>query len=148
MKAKIIISEITHDDLVDLFSTALYGNYSWSADYDSKFYREKCDAKEDDCYEDKLAKCLLNGGTIEIGDRNAEDASDVYGNNKRVYWDDEQEIMIYPITLKDIKKGLEKAYENGQAERVNWLINEPCQMDMIDADVLLQYIVYGEVIYG
>ena len=148
MKAKIIISEITHDDLVDLFSTALCGNYSWSADYDSKFYHEKCDAKEGDCYEDVLAKCLLNGGTIEIGDRNAEDASDVYGNNKRVYWDDEQEIMIYPITLKDIKKGLEKAYENGQAERVNWLINEPIQMDMIDADVLLQYIVYGEVIYG
>ena len=56
--------------------------------------------------------------------------------------------MTYPITLKDIKRGLKKAYECGQSERVNYLVNDPGQMDMIDADVLLQIIVYGEVIYG
>lgn len=148
MKAKLVISDFTQEDLADFFSTALYGNGAWSADYDAKDYKERCDVNENDCYEDKLAKCLLAGCSIEIGDRYSEGEDDVYGDNERVYWDKENEVMTYPITLKDIKRGLEKAYECGQSERVNYLVNDPGQMDMIDADVLLQIIVYGEVIYG
>lgn len=33
MKTKTTITELTHDDLVDLFSTALCGSYYLSADY-------------------------------------------------------------------------------------------------------------------
>lgn len=148
MKAKIFISDFTHDDLVTLFSTALYGNDAWAVDYDNEIYEWNCVTSKDDCLEDKLAKLLLGGYTIEMSDRYSESEKDVYGNNKHVYWDEEHEIMAYPIGLSDIKAGLEKAYENGQGERVNCLINEPEEMDMIDADVLMQYIVYGEVIYG
>lgn len=148
MKARISISDFTHDDLVNLLSTALYGNDAWCVDYDKETYEWDCVTSKDDCLEDKLAKLLLVGYTIEMSDRYSESEEDVYGDNKHVYWDEEHEVMTYPITLLDIKEGLEKAYENGEAERVNCLINEPEQMDMIDADVLMQYIVYGEVIYG
>ena len=48
------IIDITHDDLVNLFSTALYGSSYLSAEYDEDFYNSiPNDKKEGDCYEDK-----------------------------------------------------------------------------------------------
>ena len=75
MKLISAISEITHDDLVELFSTALYGCeifvVDWPNDHPEIF-------KEGDCIEDKLARCLLNGQHIIIGDRYSEE--EFYGD--------------------------------------------------------------------
>ena len=80
MKTKTIISDINFEDLVDLFSTALYGSHKFGAYYNKSDY-EKCPDKNDgDCYEDKLARILLNGGTVVVFDLYAEMDGDFYGD--------------------------------------------------------------------
>ena len=145
MKTSIKISEVEHDDLVNLFSTALYGNSSFGCEC-THAAREKV-WELGDCYEDILAKIILSGGEVKIIDLYSESEDDIYGNNPSVYWDEDYEHMVYPITLKDIISGLELAANNGQSNRVMKLMNDDVSFDMIDADVLLQYICYENIIY-
>ena len=148
MKVTIEKCDLTHDVLVDLFSTALYGNHGFSCYYDSDKYHEMCDCADGDCFEDKIAKMLCAGCRVEVADLYSEDKDDVYGDNKRAYWDEDEEVMVYPITLDDIVVGLEKAAEDGYSKHVFDLLKEDGDMDMIGADTLLQYICFGEAIYG
>ena len=69
IKNNVEIIDITHDDLVNLFSTALYGSSYLSAEYNKDFYNSiPADKKKGDCYEDHIADVLLNGGEIYIYD--------------------------------------------------------------------------------
>lgn len=67
MKTEVKITDLTKSDLSDLFSTAFYGSSYLSADYE-----ESITFDDDDCYEDKLADILLNGGTIQVTDTYAD----------------------------------------------------------------------------
>lgn len=147
MNATVNISDINHEDLVNLFSTALYGNSKWYADYNRNEYKHKCETGVSDCIEDKFAKLLLAGCSIEISDRYAEDKTDGYGKVMHA-WDKENECMVYNITLEDVRKGLNKASRKGYHKIVMDLANEPENLDMFDADLLLQFIVFGDYIYG
>lgn len=74
MKTQTIILEQNIEDLVNLLSTALYGSSYLSADYD------ELEGKDiGDCYEEVMARILLDGGRISITDVYAEDG-EVYGN--------------------------------------------------------------------
>ena len=155
-KKQVTITEITHDDLVNLFSTALYGSMYLDADYPkSDIY------KEDDCYEDKLAKALLNGQTIVVRDTYAEGC--VHGNLPHEIEGSEEDEDIanvaYKVTLEDVKKGLEKAGSgtfkinfDGEEEfglkAFDMFANEDLSFDLVCADCLMQIIVFGELIYG
>ena len=146
MKINVTINEVSHENLVDLFSTAIFYNYKWMAYYDYDTY-ERYAKSEGDCFEDKLARLLLKGFSITIGDSLAEDEEDVYGNLEH-YWDEDEECMMYTVKLSDVISGLEKASKNyNHLERVLMLAHDPSQMDIYDADILLQYIVFGEYIY-
>ncbi len=129
MKTKTTITEITHDDIVNLLSTGLYGSQFLGVDYSIEDYRKIPNPDEYDCTEDKCAKLLLNGKSIVIYN----------------------ETMDYTITLSDIKKGLEKALDNGgwDAKCAFDLINDDsCNLDLTEAENLLQIITFGEAIYG
>lgn len=154
MKTQTIISEITHDDLVNLFSTALYGSNYLSSSYD-----ESVDENDDDCYEDVLAKILLSGGKIQITDYYAEGCD--YGNLPRKM--DEDENYTYTVTLEDIKTGLAKAADgtfNSQSKdfvederrfakrAFDFFVTEACDFDLTYADCLMQIILFNEIIYG
>ena len=140
MKTKKTITEITHDDLVDILSTALYGCDFLGADYDSEFYDALPDEKkEGDCYEDKMADILLNGGKIRVVDFYAE--GEVYGNGKL---DKNDENGIYFLTLEDFIKAMES--EEGWKYAEELLINE--DGDYFTANNLLQIAMFGEVVYG
>ena len=141
------VKELTQEDLVNLLSTALYGNNGWYCDYVKEDYETLCIPDKTDCYEDKLAKILLGGGSIEISDRYAEDKNDHYSKLSHA-WDAEHACMTYCVTLEDVYRGLDKAAKKGYQDRVSNLANDPAQLDMFDADLLLQYIVYGDYIYG
>ena len=67
MKTKITVTELDHEDLVNLLSTALYGSSWFEADYDNNIYKS-LEIKEGDCFEDKLADMLLAGHKITIID--------------------------------------------------------------------------------
>lgn len=157
-KKQVIITEIKHEDLVNLFSTALSGSYYLDADYP-----DICKFDHDDCYEDRLAKTLLNGMSIEVRDGYAEGC--VYGNLPHELEKDEDveegyEAVRYKVTLDDVKKGLEKAGsgtfkinfdgEEGFALRAfySFTDEDACDFDLDYADCLMQIIVFGELIYG
>lgn len=145
------IEDITHDDLVNLFSTALYGSTYLSVDYPDGDY------DEDDCYEDKIAKALLDGFSVNVIDTYAEGC--VYGNLLHKI-DEETEDVSYMVTLVDIKLGLEKAGSgtfkinfDGEEEFAreafeSYVNEESLDFDLTYADCLMQIIVFGELIYG
>ena len=137
MKTHTTILEIEHDDLVNLFSTGLYGSNYLDADYDSNPDLADCE-----CYEDKLAKSVLAGRAIKFIDRCAE--GEVYGNLPHTILEDE---VTYKVTLEDIKKGLAKA-----ADTCSWAFrafaDDTDQWDYIAGDVLLQMIIFDDIIYG
>lgn len=151
MKTKTIITEITHEDIVNLLSTGIiYGSHFFGVDYSVEDYRKIPNPDEYDCIEDKCAKLLLNGKSIVIYDMYAEDEEDFHG---KLYhsWDSYNKTMDYTVTLSDIKKGIEKAIDNGgwDAECAFDLINDDsCNLDLNEAENLLQIITFGKAIYG
>lgn len=148
MKIKSVVTDLSHDELVNLFSTATYGNNWLSAYYDKDKYNGLFAVNE--CFEDKLASILLKGGTIEFIDGNAEDENDKYGNvNKAAYWDNENDCMCYPVTLQDITDGLGRASESDYGRKcLNEFADENGDFDICIAENLVQYIIFGELVYG
>lgn len=151
MKTKTTIIEINHEDLVDFFSTALYGSYMFGARYDSIEYHQLSTANNNDCYEDKLAKLLLAGKTIEIIDRYAVDSEEYYGNLPHA-WDEENYGMVYTVSLEDIKNGLQACVDSNDSYisecAANLIHADEGNLDLPQAENLLQMCVYGEMIYG
>ena len=148
MKTKTIITEITHDDLVNLFSTATYGSSYFDVVKKKKDYYGTELEDENDCREDTWAKILLAGKPVYVLDYYSEEVA--YGELPHE-WDKKRGAMKYTVTLEDIKKGLQKAIDNGgwDAECAFDLINEDsCNLDLTEAENLLQIITFGEAIYG
>lgn len=164
IKRNIKIEEITHDELVDLFSTALCGSNKFGADYDTDWHKNLPDAKKQgDCFEDALADVLLNGGSIRIVDLLAE--GEKYGNLSFEYVEpytfdvldpseDEKDdcCVAYSVDLDAVIDGLESAcgskdeWIREAADR--FIDDERFDFDLDDGETLLQIITFGEVIYG
>lgn len=148
MKIKTIITEINHDDLVNLFSTATYDSDYFGVVKKKKDYYGTELEDENDCCEDSWSKILLAGKPVYVLDYYSEEVA--YGNLPHV-WDEKRGAMKYTVTLEDIKNGLQKALDNGgwDAECANDLINENSyNLDLTEAENLLQIITFGETIYG
>lgn len=160
MKTKTIITELTQEDLVNLLCTATYGS-TWLEIYAPD--REHIIVDEKDCREDIWAKCLLAGGKIECTDYNA-DEGEYYGTLEHYTEEDGQ--TTYVVSLQDIINGLQKcadgtfkvassSYNNyGENDRkfiarcYNDFANDGRDWDMVEADALMQIILFGELIYG
>ena len=161
MKTKTIITDITQEDLVNLLSTALSGSDYFGADYDSNEYRKIPNPDDCECFEEKLAKMLLNGKTITISDAYVEDEEDFHGDLWHE-WDNESSTMDYTINLENIKKGLQKCIDGTFKENegcgdeksymrkcVNDLMYEDSmELDLYEAENIMQIIVFGELVYG
>lgn len=150
MKIKVTITEISHDDLVELISIAFTYSSFFVTKYDSIEYKQLPNADENnDCPKYKMAKLLLAGKSIKFCDKYAEDSSDFHGKLPHKY-DSYYGTMDYTVTLKDIKKGLQKALNKGgySAECAVNLINaDGGNLDQPQAEELVQYIMFGESIY-
>lgn len=170
MNTQTTITDLTQEDLVNLFSTAFYGSNYLSADYE-----ESVEYNEDDCYKEIMANILLHGGKIMVTDHYAEDG-EVYGDLKCKVDEDENGSLTttYFVTLEDIVAGLTKA-ANGT---FNTGVNENCfgtltmskdyqdrniefakrsfnafafderEWDYNTADCLMQIILFDEIVYG
>ena len=103
------ILKITHDDLVNLFSTALFGNNWVSCEYDKDYYNSLTMGQvQGDCYEDKIADVLLNGGNIYLFDEYAE--GECHNGKGEVIDGDEDGSVMYTINLDDVINGLEASF--------------------------------------
>ena len=148
MKTKTIIEEFSQEDLVDLLSTATYGSEYFACRIPNGNYKGTELEDDNDCREDKWAKVLLAGETLYVYDYYSEEMA--YGNLPHKWIEDEQ-AMRYTITLEDIKKGAQQVLDsNNNYDRKCMLywINGDGDMDLYEAENLLQLFVFGEVIYG
>lgn len=147
MKVQTKIKEITHEELVNLFSTATYGSNWLMITKPKGSYKGTALEDENDCTEDTWAKVLLNGGTIYCYDNCAEDEDEFYGNLPHKFTDCG---MRYELTLKDLIKGLEKACVDesyGTKYFDDWRF-EGNDFDITEAEYLIQIAIFGEAIYG
>ena len=163
MKTETTITELSHDDLVNLFSTALYGSSYLSADYTIED-RKSVYVSDDDCYEDIIAKILLSGKSIEVTDNYAEGCS--YGSLPYRFKDkdDDDSSVIYRVTLNDIIRGLDRAANgtfnagddewteqtkrNARVSFDSFMDEDRYDFDLVRADILMQIILFDEIIYG
>ena len=136
------VTELTHDDLVNILSTGLYGCDYLSAEYSTEDYNKiPEDMRMGDCYEDKLADILLNNGTIKITDYWAE--GEVYSCLGKVDDEnDESSNVTYTLYLEDFIRACTK----GMKYATNLLVNE--DGDYYDGNSLIQIAMFGELIYG
>lgn len=137
MKTKITVTELSHDDLVNLLSTALYDSSWFGASYDKDIYRS-LKKTEGDCFEDALADMLLNEQNITITDYYAEGES---YSKKCVGFDGDA--ANYEVTLKDF---LKIASTKTGYQLVQDVLDG--DGDLWTADAFLQRVVFGEEIYG
>lgn len=144
MKTKTVVTDVTQEDLVNLLSTAHYGSDWLSIDY-----KAGNNTNHKGCFEENLANILLEGKKISFIDFNAEDEGNFYGNLPHK-WNESEGGMYYDVTLEDIKTGIGKAFDNGGFENqcANNLAHEPENLDLYDAEALMQMCVFGELIYG
>ena len=137
MKTNITVTELNHEDLVNLLSTALYGSNWFAASYDSKVYKSLTET-EGDCFEDALADMLLAGHKIKITDYYAEGES----YSKRCVGFDGEDAE-YEVTLKDF---LRTASTKSGFKLVEEVLDG--DGDFWTADAFLQRVVFGKEIYG
>jgi hypothetical protein len=148
MKTTTKVTEITHDELVNLLSTATCGRSWIGFDYKIKDYETLPNTSEDDCFEDKLAKILLSGKPIYALDFYAD--GEVFGKDlphKIV-----GEYVKYTLTLDAIKEGVARVLDgcdNDVKKYVNdWVDEDGCNLDYTEADAIMQWILFGVVVYG
>lgn len=138
MKTKITVTEINHEELVDLLSTALYDSSWFGADYDSDTYK-KLENTTGECFEDKLADMLLAGHQITITDYEAEGES--YSSKCTKITADGD--AVYKVGLEDF---LKVASTKTGFQLLSEVLDGTG--DYYTADAFLQRVVFGEEIYG
>ena len=138
MKTKITVTEINHEELVDLLSTALYDSSWFGADYDSDTYK-KLENTIGECFEDKLADMLLVGHQITITDYEAEGES--YSSKCTKITADGD--AVYKVGLEDF---LKVASTKTGFKLLSEVLDGTG--DYYTADAFLQRVVFGEEIYG
>lgn len=154
MKTQTVVTDITHDDLVNLLCTAHEGNDWLGFSIPKGNYVGTELENESDCREDRWAKVLLSGRTLFAEDHYAEDKDEFYGSlpHKWCFFDTPDEGWIrYTFSLEDIKKGLGRAYSSGGylAKYVRDLMDDDStDFDLTEAEALMQFILFGEEIYG
>ena len=153
MKTKTIITELTQEDLVNLLCTATCGS-DWLDCYAPD--RQHIVNEEGDCREDIWAKVLLAGDKIICTDYYAE--GETYG-------DLESKIVglgnaEYSVSLQDIINGLQKCADGTSKDADKYadrgflarcyddFSNDGRDWDMVEADALMQIILFGELVYG
>lgn len=158
MKTLITVTELSHEDLVNILSTALYGSDWLQVDYDRKAWYDRktweaipSEKKEGDCFEDHLADMLLNGHTIELTDIESDgELHKVRGVPCRVRKEqsihnpnESYEVSVYMLNLKAILKACSSP--RGYELVTKTLSDEG---DYFTANNLLQIALFGEEIYG
>lgn len=147
MKTQTKITDITHEDLVNLFSGATYGS-GWLS-IGTPLGASEGLLTEDDCREDAWAKVILAGKKLFFYDYYAEDKNDFNGSLPHK-WDRYNECMRYEFTLEDIENGIAKCLDLGGfiSDCALHLVFLPENLNLYEAEAIMQVIVFGELIYG
>lgn len=145
---------IEQEDIANLLTTAFYGGITY---WCPKFTTIDMKESKDKCYEEKIAEHLFNGGKVTFYED--EDESGI-----------EEEFIAHTVGLDEFLKGIhqylvesgrDSLYEETRSKKA---INERGvvytagtetitkidwgNIDANEADSMIQYICFGEIIYG
>ena len=139
--------KITKEDVLDIICSAVNGGVGYwgvtsanDEDYSEakKHLVEQGVGPKDVCYEEVFAQILFDGKSLEITD---------IENGKN-----------YFLSLEKLFVGLRKAIEEGYYSHYNWYVPEGdgfgewqlncCQIDSVVADIIIQFSLFGEVLFG
>lgn len=113
--------ELTEEDITDIVITAIEGGIGYWACLDNTG-EEFENAPEDEAVSETVARILLNNGSV-------------------FFEDEEDPSARYELTLEKLLNGIEKyAQERGGID-MDYL-------DAIMADMIVQYAIFCEVVYG
>lgn len=158
--SKIQVKSLTHDDIVNLLCTAITDCSQYLYLHNpKKYYETYCKVDPEDGLEERCAKVLLAGGKIRITDYDADGAG--YSGNDVPFKIGDEGQATYTLSLDNILSGLENAANgdfipcgiNGEEEVIreafdNLAKGDEGDLDYGEADMLMQIILFGEVIYG
>jgi hypothetical protein len=89
----------------------------------------------------------LAGKNVIVKDYNAEE-EDSYGKLPHEY-DEEQEAMKYIVNIKDIKRGIARMLDSGDDTIIDYVREwQNGSYDIYGAENIIQFIVFGELVYG
>ena len=134
IKVKVEVEELTNDQMIDILSAMDYSIHywvkmlsTWPMEYEraAKLYKQSIHSSEEPTYEDILLYVLKSGGKLLI-----ELYEKVEGKNE------------YFLTLEGIKEGLSKGMTIGH---ISTAIS---QWDAHDYDAVIQFSLFGELIFG
>lgn len=169
--------DFTHENLVDLFSTAELYSDRYFPTWVPKKFAELKNKGEGDCFEDSLVNVLANGGYICIGDLEAAEEGltiEEARSSKNSNTLDVEELVdyecdnwigacliyklpVYHITLARVQKAIEEIIsgETTCDKNTTTCLQHNYQAifvdetgDFYDGWNIVQYIVFGDIIYG
>ena len=157
---QIKVKELSFDDIVNLLCAAMTdGSQYLYLHNPKKAYETYCKVDPEDTLEDRCAKVLLAGKKIRITDYDADGAG--YPGNDVPFKVNDDGSVTYTLNLDNIIDGLENAANGsfilcgieGEAKVVreafdNFAKGDEGDLDYGEADMLMQIILFGEVIYG
>ncbi len=160
--SKFKVKGLTHDDIVNLLCTAITdGSQYLYLHNPRRHYETYCKVDPEDTIEDRCAKVLLSGGKIRITDFDADGAGYAGGDVPFKVGGDGR--VTYTVGLENILSGLENAANGdfipsgGDVAEERRTLREAFDelakgddgsLDYTAADMLMQVILFGEVIYG
>ena len=134
MNIKVKVEELTNDQIISILSSMSSSIYHWARkmstwpmEYEKaeKLYNQSIYSSGNPTYEDVLLYVLKSGGKLLIELYEKENGKDEYF-----------------LTLEGIKEGLSKGISNGH---IGTSID---RWDANDYDVVIQYALFGQVIFG
>lgn len=144
-----ITIKITKEDVVDILSSAIGGISYWGeiVPNDRQYEEAKkwlCANAESDyddgeiCYEEVVAQILFDGKSVTV--RDSEDDKESW------------------LSLSNLAQGIQTAFREGYYSNYNWLVPdgdgfgewhlETSQIDSEVADIIIQFSLFGEVLFG
>ena len=123
---KVTISKrFSSEDIIDIISSAIYDIGYWACiNNDSEIWKSTSNSlPEDRTFEDVFFTILKNGQSVELLDTEDEDGP----------WE---------LTIEKLLHGIQLTINNGDWDG---------DMDMIDGevgDIIFQYALFGEIVYG
>lgn len=139
--------KITKEDVLSIICSAVNGGagYWVKVDADKKDYDEakkhlveQGKDPKDVCYEEVFAQVLFDG--------------------KEMSFTDVEKDETYFLSLEKLFVGIRKAIEEGYYSHYNWYVPEGdgfgewqlncCQVDADVADIIIQFSLFGEIVYG
>ena len=138
MELQFKVNSLSHDDIVEILSSACLGNEYISVRYDKSLLNEI--KSKSDYFEDNAANLLLAGKHIYVIDWDAD--GQAYGDLPHSELEDN--VLKYRVTLEDFIKGM----NTKEAMPYVYQLYEDGVLTSYNAYMLLQIIVFGEEIYG